>query len=347
MSMDIEEYRKRKAFAGELKPSMTRRNPYNDYEGRQMYMITMVTEGRLPLFGNVTGNPLLPVDNPDGPHIELSPLGKAVAQCWDSINAYHHEITVVALQVMPDHIHGILFVRERMEKHLGMALRGFKIACGQAFRELCPEQAAKATAVQSATMALQHVKQDRTHGFLFAPNYNDRTLLRRGQLQAWLNYLSDNPRRLLMKRLHPEFLRVQSHLQFGNVTFSAIGNRDLLLRPYRLQIQCSRSMTPDQIDERRKSVLAECAHGAVLVSPSISKGEKIIMRAAFEAGRPVIVLKENGFQPLTKPSGKAFDACARGQMLMLAPWEHHNDKRVIKRSQCLDLNSMAAMIAHG
>jgi hypothetical protein len=82
MSMDIEEYRKRKAFAGELKPSMTRRNPYNDYEGRQMYMITMVTEGRLPLFGNVTGNPLLPVDNPDGPHIELSPLGKAVAQCW-------------------------------------------------------------------------------------------------------------------------------------------------------------------------------------------------------------------------------------------------------------------------
>ena len=29
---------------------------------------------------------------------------------------------------------------------------------------------------------------------------------------------------------------------------------------------------------------------------------------------------------------------------MLAPWEHHNDKRVIKRSQCLDLNEMARVI---
>ena len=38
------------------------------------------------------------------------------------------------------------------------------------------------------------------------------------------------------------------------------------------------------------------------------------------------------------------DACARGQLLILAPWEHHNEKRTIKRGQCLQLNDMAKMI---
>jgi hypothetical protein len=51
------------------------------------------------------------------------------------------------------------------------------------------------------------------------------------------------------------------------------------------------------------------AHGAVLVSPSISPGEKAIMRSAFTAGFPEVILKDNGFAPLAKPAGQSFDAC--------------------------------------
>lgn len=43
--MDKETYEKQKAFAGEKKPSMNRRMIDHDYQERQMYMITMVTEG--------------------------------------------------------------------------------------------------------------------------------------------------------------------------------------------------------------------------------------------------------------------------------------------------------------
>ena len=35
------------------------------------------------------------------------------------------EIKVVALQIMPDHLHGILFVRECMAQHLGKVIKGF------------------------------------------------------------------------------------------------------------------------------------------------------------------------------------------------------------------------------
>jgi hypothetical protein len=90
--------------------------------------------------------------------------------------------------------------------------------------------------------------------------------------------------------------------------------------------------------------MALARKGAVLVSPSISPGEKHIMRAAFEEGLPLIILQENGFTDLAKPGGQRMDACARGQLLLLTPWQHHNEQTTISRQQCLSLNDMARMI---
>ncbi|MBQ9677466.1 MAG: hypothetical protein IJV44_04945 [Prevotella sp.] len=41
--------------------------------------------------------------------------------------------------MMPDHLHAILFVKERLEKPLGKVLLGVKQACNQVFREVMPE----------------------------------------------------------------------------------------------------------------------------------------------------------------------------------------------------------------
>ena len=75
--MKKETYEAQKAFAGEKKPSMLRRCVDHDYTDRQIYMITMVTEGRRALFGHVVGKSEAPVGSPDEPHIELSALGKS------------------------------------------------------------------------------------------------------------------------------------------------------------------------------------------------------------------------------------------------------------------------------
>ena len=112
----------------------------------------------------------------------------------------------------------------------------------------------------------------------------------------------------------------------------------------RLQVQCSRRMTEADIETYKQRMLAAARGGAVLVSPSISKGEKAVMRAAFDEGLPLIFLQENGFTDLAKPGGQRMEACSRGQLLILAPWEHHNERTTISRSQCLNLNEMARMI---
>ena len=365
--MKREVYESQKAFAGDKKSSMQRRCVDHDYTGRMMYMVTMTIEGRRPLFGKVIGCSDAPADSQDAPRVELSELGQRVYDEFMGIPSYYPQVEVIALQMMPDHLHGILFVKEKMERDLSRIIRGFKTGCNRHYRALfpsvrpvappsvpsvaVPSVAVPSVAVPSvATQSLQtrrKPKDDRTHGLLFSRGFNDKLLLREGQLQRWLDYLRDNPRRLLMKREHPDFFRVQRGLTIGSQQFSAIGNRFLLQRPVRLQVQCSRRLTDDEIAQKQAWWLQQARQGAVLVSPCISKGEKQVMRAAFEEGLPLIVLQDNGFTDLAKPGGQRMEACARGQLLLLAPWDHHNERLTIRRDQCLALNDMARVICEG
>ena len=315
--MDWERYKSKKQWAGDLKPSMKRRRVGHDYQSRCIYMVTLVVKERRPLLGTLTG------DGETIPAIvEPSPLGRAVIQNLVNIPSFYPEIEIWTFQLMPDHLHAIFFVKERIPVHLGKVINGFKVGCNRAYREL--------------------VKGDLTG--LWEDGYNDIILDQEGQLQIMKRYILDNPRRLAIKRTHPDLFRVQRNIKAGDFTFAALGNVFLLDAPCLMQVQCTRKLTTQQIHDTVQQFLSHAQNGAVLVSPSISPGEKAVMKAAFEYGFPVIVLQENGFAPLAKPGGRRFNACAEGRLLLLAPWEHHNDKRVIKHSQCLDINEMVRTI---
>ena len=331
-------------------------------------MITLVVTDRRPLFGKIEGDADAARGSTVYPHICLSPLGEAVASQIEHIPFHYGQIAIMGYQLMPDHLHMILFVTKELPKPLGLIIRGFVQGCNKEYRRLVepatcaaspsaatPSGASPSTASPSGASRLGASQLGaspfqgegkpgiRGNGILFEHGFNDKVLSRQGQLDIWLNYLADNPRRLLVKRQHPDLFRVQRNLQAAGLAFSAIGNSFLLDKPL-MQIQCSRRITDADLNHKREEALAFSNDGGVLISPSISPGEKAIMRAAFEKGYPEIILLENGFTDLAKPGGKRFDACERGQLLLLAPWEHHTDKRVIERGQCLQLNDMAKRI---
>lgn len=335
--MDEEARRRKKLFAGEKKESMSRRLEGHDYRDRSIYLITMVTEGRQPLFGEVVGDVHLPFGYPDAPHTVPSALGEAIFANWQGMLARFSDLRGIAFQLMPDHFHAILFVTDHISCHIGNILNGFKTGCRHAFHTIHP-------VLYDAAVQRQHpdtYRKAKDPGILFELNYNDKVLLRAGQLDNWRRYLADNPRRLLVKREHPEFFRVQRSLTWKGMTFSAQGNVFLLRKPFHVQIQCSRRLTDEQIEAEKTRALALCRQGAVLVSPSVSPGERAVMRTAFAEGFPEIILKDNGFAPLTKPSGKSFDACVRGQLLFLGPTYHSNERKTISRNKCLVLNDIA------
>jgi REP element-mobilizing transposase RayT len=338
--MDRKTFEQQKAYAGERQPSMKRRCLDCDYSQRGMYMVTLVTEGRRKLFGDVKGRSEAEPGSADAPRMMLSELGESVVRCWQSIPEHYPEIKLIKLQMMPDHLHGILFVQREMDNHLGIVLKGFKTGCNKEYRKMI---------VGCVATVLQHTGQQQKHtgheeGLLFERNYNDRLLLREGQLQRWIDYLDDNPRRLLAKREHPDLFRVHFGLQLAGQTYAAIGNRFLLQRPWKLQVQCSRSLTKDEIDAKVDLFLSHARQGAVLVSPAISEGEKAVMRAALEARLPLIFLSPNNITPFTKPGGAFIEACSRGDLLILAPWPDHSATQPLTRQECLTLNKMAETI---
>lgn len=367
--MDEKQLEARKHFAGEKNPSMKRRDDYNDYRGRRMYMITMEVEGRRPLFGYLTGDPSAPDGTADAPRLVLSPLGQAVHDEWLGIPRYYPQIEVMALQLMPDHLHGILFVHETLPVHLGQVLTGFKTGCNRILKAMAAagaaaterqltrngEEGLAATAVQFAAAPLAATERQLTQkggfeqaaalsqrgGRLFAPGYNDLLLKTYAEFQTWKNYLRDNPRRLLMKRANPEFLRPFFNLRLGSHVYSGIGNRALLTAPHRQAVRVSRRCTERDIESEVTRYLAMAHQGIVLISPAISPGEKRVMRAAFDASLPAIVIMPNGFTLLSKPKGEQLYACASGRLLMLSAWEHQDERKPLTAYQCQQMNLMA------
>ena len=220
---------------------------------------------------------------------------------------------------MPDHLHGIIHVTEQLPRHLGHVINGFKVSCNRVARS------------QSLTP-------------LWEEGYNDRILQGKGQLNAMFQYLKDNPRRLWIKRNHPELFKTQQDITIGDKNVTVMGNRFLLDSPNKIVVKCSRKMTDEEIERAIARFLMMAQRGAVLVSPRISPGEKAVMDMVQAAGFPFIQLLENGFSPMWKPGGAMFSACASGQTLLVAPWPHHSDRHTITRDQCNRLNELATLI---
>ena len=315
-----------------------------------MYMITLEVEGRRPIFGHLVGDPFAERGSSDEPRIVLSVLGKAVQSEWLAIHDHYPQIEVMAVQMMPDHMHGILFVKEPLPLHLGQVMTGFKAGCRKAQRALKAIAAAKPQHTENGMQVSPYATASPSpcvtppYRPLFAKGYNDLILRSFDELPVWKNYLRDNPRRLLMKRARPEWLRPFFDFRIGTHTYSGIGNRQLLATPKRVAVRVSRRLNDSEIVAVTARYIEEAQQGTILVSPAISPGEKKVMRTAFDAGLPIIVIMENGFTPLSKPHGEQFDACARGRLLMLAPWEHHNEKKKITAEQCSQMNLMALEI---
>lgn len=362
--MDEKKREEKKKFAGKKKPSMKRRNDYNDYRGRRIYMITIEVEGRKPLFGTLKGDINAAPGSNHAPYIELTPLGNAVSKEWMGIPNHYQQIEVMGLQMMPDHLHGILYVREPLPVHLSQVITGFKTGCNRIFSALLGSAATKPQPTQNrpegafsstCPVSMQAVASSQPPASpsvsssaapshlvpLFAPNYNDLILKNYDELKRWKDYLADNPRRLMTKRAKPELLRPFFNLRIGSYTYNGIGNRLLLSAPRRVAVRVSRRVTGEQLDAEVSRYMSLARSGTVLVSPAISPGEKKVMRTAFDAGLPTIVVMVNGFTPLSKPAGEQFYACAEGRLLMLSAWEHKNERRKLTAYLCQQMNLMA------
>jgi len=80
------------------------RIPGFDYASPGAYFVTVVTQGRACILGDV-------VDE----EVRLTPRGQIAEECWREIPAHFPHAEIGAFVVMPNHVHGIIILHERAE----------------------------------------------------------------------------------------------------------------------------------------------------------------------------------------------------------------------------------------
>ena len=263
-------------------PYSHRRSLFPDYKGRGIYLITLCVEGRKALLGTLQGA------TAEQACVHPSPLGKRVIELLLGIPAYQQrkaeekglasgmdtkrEIQILTYQLMPDHLHVILFVKQEMDISVGEVLRGFMIAC----TKVC------------YTLGIYAGSTTRKQP-LWEKGYHDRKLSGKGQLQAMIDYVHDNPRRLFVKRSHGDWFAIRHGLHISEYEFDAMGNPQLLDRPLHAVHVRSR-FTPEERRAYMNNCIIEARKGKVLVGAFISEYEKQVRAEALKECLPIAQL---------------------------------------------------------
>ena len=315
--------------------SQKRRKHMHRYYDIGTYMVTIVVEGREPVFGHIDGNIKARPTEPDYPATVLSPLGvKAVHEELPKIHAIYPMAEVWSLCVMPDHLHLIIRINAPLppKKHLGTIVGAFKGGISRAWG----------------------------NGPLFEDNYNDRILMRDGQLENWKNYLKANPYRWLVRHTHPELMQRALCIVIDGVRYGAFGNFMLLRHPEKVQVFFHRRMDDDRLTpevrsrkipteqtvfwQKEHARLIEMAEdGDVMVTPGISECEKRIKNECLLRHYRLIHLQADPIGEYWKPEKGRFEACAAGSLLILAPWAE-DQKGDTDYERFHNLNTLAASV---
>ena len=185
---------------------------------------------------------------------------------------------------------------------------------------------------------------------LFESGYHDRIIRRQGMLENIKRYMADNPLRAMIRQQRPHLMERRLHLRIGTHDFAAFGALFLLKRAEKEQVFYHRrdkaTGLPTELTENyrqsRDRQLNEAREGVVLVSPGISKGESLLIHTAIDEGLPVIQLQKEPIGQYWKPERRRFEACARGALLILYPWEL--DKEMTDYDRFHRLNDLATEI---
>lgn len=291
------------------------RATWHDYNSHCIYMITLNKSRLCGHFGTLAGSLSVPSGQMGAPYVKPSAIGIAIKEALRRMGEIEPAAKIIQYVLMPDHIHFLLFVQEPTPNPLGKTIARFKVLANK----------------------LAAVEQ------VFAEGFNDQILKVNRSLDILYGYLRDNPRRLAVRRVVPNYFRRIDNLTIGGMKVQAYGNLQLLDNPFKEQVIVHRADDARRREHNRQSWLYNAANGGVLVSPFISPAEKSIRREAESYGSRFILITSEVFGERYKPAGHDFELCESGRLLIIAA-QPRIPEAIISRETCLTLNALAERI---
>ena len=306
------------------------------FKGVGIYHITFVVTGRQPLLGELV------IDHEE-PRCLPTDLGRAISHDLDEIQQRRPYVRLLAKQLMPDHIHVLLYVTEDCSvsiKEIARGMRqgwrqmattisidpqmpsaeeykqmpkgvaqmpkgGAQIPSAEEYKQMPKEGTQMPKGVAQMPKGVAQMPDTGTHQPLFETPFF-RTLAHKGQLDTMIQYLHDNPRRAMLKQQNPDLFTLRRDTRVGELCFTSLGNLFLLDYPEKQPIICSRTLSEQQITAQQTDALYQAKNGCITVTAAISPGERQIARAVREAGAPLIILLKDGFPKLGDPHEKYY-----------------------------------------
>lgn len=301
--------------------NMHRRKRGHDYRAPWKYHITIGKAPSCPDFSRLVWKEL----TPEGVKVDYSQIGYEIWRGISRISVLEPKIQIYRYVIMPDHIHILLRVKERMEHPLGDVINDFKSGITSNLRKSFAN----------------------TEFAVFTENYNDRIIYAHRNLDSVFDYIRQNPYRLAVRRERPDFFSKRRGLMIGGTEVQGYGNLFLLRNPFKMSLVVHRADTEEDFNRKMEDCLYFASNGGVVVSAFISAREKQIRREVEAAGGRVILVHDRPLQDREKPGKHDFELCCKGELLMLSPVSYLDLPKVEHppRWQCLDMNKLAETIA--
>ena len=342
------------------------KEPKDIWKGEGVYHLTFAVVNRTPLLGCLVS--LEQCVRQDVRRrtkladVEYTPLGLRICHKIEELEKRHPELKICAKVIMPDHIHLVLWRRDATEDSIRQLAKGFAQGCSKIAREvahsaklaahgasviIAPSDGAMntnalggANAPAPASLALDPYECGNGAHTLFSVPYI-RTLSRRGQMEAMINYVHANPDNAWMRRLRPDLYVIRRRQEHAGLLFDTMGKARLLDYPDRQVIALSRSLTSEQIQDEVQRALRKAERGVVTYTAAINAGEKAVSKAVREAGFPLVVMMLGGFPPegseaarYFHPSGVYHTACGEGLLYLMAPHaDNYNHPQLISLTE--------------
>ncbi|MBQ8127317.1 MAG: hypothetical protein IJ176_02840 [Prevotella sp.] len=272
--------------------SMKRRSDAHDYSRKGVYHITIsASEALRQPFGRIAGRLDRPDGDSDAPHVELTPVGRMVAEeLTGSIRQYYPMLEVIDFVVMPEHLHfllqahGDVVSQNGKATHLGHVIAGFKYGCNKRFWAMTgradlatkspgtltspaapssgaavpsgavvpPSCPAAAGSVLGDSVAKKGAAEKEKLPPLFEKGYCDVMPVDAAQLATQRAYIRANPRSRLLRMTNRQWLQPQRLTVDTAVSLPA-------LHGY-LQRECPRQLTAEQFSSISSRLLQAGGH---------------------------------------------------------------------------------------
>lgn len=298
-----------------------RRKKNHDYKDPWKYHITLAKDPSAPLFCTLRILELIP----NGVSVDLLPLGLIIEEEIRNFSLHHPQIKVVEHIVMPDHVHLLIQVKERLSRAVGNAIGGLMTGISKIWREL----------------------NSNPEIDVFEKGFNDRIMYSFISLDAVCDYIRQNPYRLAVRRARPDFFQKQRNIFIWGREVQAYGNLFHLRNPFKFPLIVHRADDERIFSQKLEECLYYAANGGVVVSAFISQREKEIRREIEEMGGRIILISNCPIANREKPAKHDFGLCCEGRLLIISPIDYLAlpKSEHPSRSQCMDMNQLAERLS--